>query len=66
MNIYMAVTNDKYELPVAFGETLSELAMMVDSNPSNISRNIKNYKTAKRHWGKYRYVKVEIEDEEQT
>ncbi len=66
MNIYMAVTNDKYELPVAFGETLSELASMVDSNPSNISRNIKKYKTAKRHLGKYRYVKVEIEDEEQT
>lgn len=66
MNIYMAVTNDKYELPVAFGETLSELASMVGSNPSNISRNIKNYKTAKRHWGKYRYVKVEIEDEEHT
>lgn len=41
MVLYVAVTNDRYELPIAVAETQTELAIMVEVNKSTICRQIK-------------------------
>lgn len=35
--LYMAVTKDKYELPIAVADSVSELAEMVHVKPTTIS-----------------------------
>ena len=41
MILYVAVTNDRYELPIAVAETQTELAIMVEVNRSTICKQIK-------------------------
>ena len=41
MILYVAVTNDRYELPIAVAETQTELAIMVGVNISTICKQIK-------------------------
>ena len=41
MTLYVAVTNDRYELPIAVAETQTELAIMVGVDISTISKQIK-------------------------
>ena len=41
MVLYVAVTNDQYELPVAVAESQTELSIMVGVGISAISRQIK-------------------------
>ena len=59
MTLYMEVTRDKYELPLAVADTLRELASMRNTNPSTICKSI-NHGKDKRG---LKYVKIEIEDE---
>ena len=35
--LYMAVTKDEYELPIAVADSVSELAEMLDMEPTTIS-----------------------------
>lgn len=58
MTIYMKVTHDKYELPVAVADSKSELARMVGVRPSSISHGLNQ------GWKKSSYVEVEVDDEE--
>ncbi len=56
MTLYMKVTKDIYELPIAVAESPKELAMMLGVSPNAVSSSLsKKYPTWK---------KVEIEDEE--
>lgn len=41
MTLYVAVTNDQYELPIAVAETQTELAIMVGVDISTICKQIK-------------------------
>lgn len=41
MVLYVAVTNDRYELPIAVAETQTELAIMVGVDISTICKQIK-------------------------
>ena len=41
MVLYVAVTNDRYELPIAVAETQTELAIIVGVDKSTICRQIK-------------------------
>lgn len=41
MTLYMAVTNDEYELPVAVAETLGELSEMMGVSKSSICNSVK-------------------------
>ena len=41
MTLYVAVTNDRYELPIAVAETQTELAIMVGVDISTICKQIK-------------------------
>lgn len=58
MTLYMKVTNDEYELPVAVADTGRELADMVGTTRGVIFSAIsKGYKT---------YQKVEVEDDDSS
>ena len=57
--LYMEITNDKYELPLAVADSAEELARMRKVKPNSIYNLI--WSAAKRK-GKSRYIKVVIED----
>lgn len=59
MTLYMKVTRDEYELPVAVAETKAELARMLGLSRENV-------RSAFSHAKKYKhptYVVVEVEDD---
>ena len=60
MHVYMMVTKDEYELPVAIADTAPELARMVGTTENSIRSWISHSKN-----GGYRspYCKVEIDEE---
>ena len=57
MTLYLKVTKDKYELPVAVAATKQELARMVGRHESGIYRAFKEGRESC-------YVEVEVEDDE--
>lgn len=59
MVVYMQVTKDEYELPVAIADTVAELAMLTGIKPNSISTSISKAKKYKR---KSQYVKIEIDE----
>lgn len=61
MVVYIKVTNDEYELPVAVADTAAELARIVGSNENTIRSAICHYEKGRRN--KSIYHKVEWEDE---
>lgn len=63
MKLYVVTENDKYELPVAVSERMTEIAKMLGRDLSTISNAFKRAKTVKNPTGKYRYVIVEYEEE---
>lgn len=56
--MYMAVTADKYELPVAIGETASELARTLGVSTNSILSSITKKQSGKCR--KMKYVKVDV------
>lgn len=60
MLIYMKVTKDEFELPVAIADSMSELGRICGCTKSSISHALKDQKTKGR---KTTYVVVEIYDE---
>lgn len=59
--LYMMVSKDRYELPLAIGESMGELARTVGVSVSVISRCLRN---ARLHGARSRYVEVELGGEE--
>lgn len=59
MKLYMEVTMDKYQLPVAVAPTIRELARITGAKPNNISACVTR---AKKNGWRSRYVVVEIEE----
>lgn len=57
MKLYLKVTRDKYELPVAVAESPKELAIMLGTTKNNVLSSI----SKKRHT----WVMVEVEDGEE-
>lgn len=55
MTLYMRVTSDKYELPIAVADSKRELAEMQGLTPSTV-RSAYSLKTKT-------YIEVEVEDE---
>ena len=60
--IYMKITTDEYELPLAIADSIGELAKMLGVTKNHISSAISHYKrgTTKSCC----YVKVVLDDEE--
>lgn len=59
MTLWMEVTTDEFELPVAVARTAEELAKMVGRSSNSISSAIHHART---RGYKSRYVKVEVDD----
>ena len=60
--LYLAVTKDKYELPIAVAGTIRELAEMVGIKEGSLKTLIYKYYAGQITSCKYR--RVELEDEE--
>ena len=61
MNIWIKVTNDKYELPVAVADSAEELAKLCGVKVNNIHSSRSH---AKARGQKTRYLKVQINEKE--
>lgn len=59
--VYMEVTKDEYELPVAVADSVTELARLVGIGKSGVSKGI-SY--AEKYGARCKYVKVVLEDDE--
>lgn len=62
MKIWMLVTSDEYELPLAVADTASELAEICGVRENNIISSISHFK-AKNH-KRCKWVCVHVSDEE--
>lgn len=60
--LYMAVTPDKYQLPLAVADTVQQLARMVGVTTNSIYSAISHGEA--RNWKKRRYVRIRIDEEE--
>ena len=60
MVVYMKVTNDKYELPVAIADSILELADILGVKPQSIYDSMKHVKS-RGSWSPY--IKVDIGEE---
>jgi len=56
VTLYLKVTKDRYELPVAIADSKAELADMLGVDRTSV------YKGLKRREGMSMYVKVEVDD----
>lgn len=61
MILWLKVTDDKYEFPLAIAETAGQLALMTGVRTNNIHSAISN---AKKYGYRSQYVKVEIEEDD--
>ena len=59
--IYMEVTQDEYELPVAIASTSTELAKLCQTTTNAIRQGLHRRKNPKR-WS--RFVRVDVEENE--
>lgn len=59
--VYMKITNDKYELPVAVADTASELANILGIKKSSIAASMYHARAGKR---KEIYIKVYVGSDE--
>ncbi|WP_405322214.1 hypothetical protein [Frisingicoccus sp.] len=57
--VYMAISDDVYELPVAVADTIAELSQMIGVKRNAISSAMSK---AKKKGFKSRYIKVTLED----
>ena len=56
MTLFMKVTRDRYELPLAVAQTQAELARIVGVDETAVSKGLRNENSA--------YKKVEVEDDD--
>lgn len=65
--LWLAVTCDKYELPVAVAETLSELSRMLGISASSICHSMSRAdKYGVKNKRKYKFYKIEVGEENET
>lgn len=63
MKIWMLVTRDKYEFPVAMAESAGKLAQILGVDRNSILAQVNRVKRGKRK--RSRYVCVEIDEDEE-
>lgn len=64
--LWLAVTADQYELPIAVADSIPQLAQMLGMNKGSLYRAYSLHQSGQiKEWVKYKIVKVEddIEDE---
>ena len=60
--LWMKVTNDEYELPLAVADTMAELARMTGIKPESLYSIISRDRHGKKHTYSYREVVIDDED----
>lgn len=60
--LYMAVTPDEYQLPLAVADSVQQLAWMVGVTSNSIYSAISHGES--RNWKKRRYVRIRVDEEE--
>ena len=60
--LYMAVTPDDYQLPLAVADSVQQLAWMVGVTANSIYSAISHAEAM--NWKKRRYVRIRIDEEE--
>lgn len=63
MVVYIKVTDDEYEFPVAIADTVAELARIVGTNEKTIRSAISHHKAGRRHFCIYRAVDIGNEED---
>ena len=62
MKVWMKVTNDKYELPVAVASSVAELARMTGATKESLYSIFSRDRKGVRHSLTYREVEIDDED----
>lgn len=62
MNVYMIVTNDKYRLPLYWGDSIAELAKHAHMTYEAVERGIRRAMYGKRQHSKYEVVHISEDD----
>lgn len=57
--IWMEVTQDKYELPVAIADTAKELAEIVGTTTNNIVSQCSHYRKGRLKSSRFRMIEIE-------
>lgn len=63
MKVWMEITRDKYQLPIAVASSRKELAQITGKNPCFISSHIGHFNRGRLK--KQRYICVEVDEEEE-
>lgn len=63
MNIWMKVTRDKYQLPLAVADSASELARMCDTTPNCVVSTVSHYNKGRITFPSYVCVRFEEGEE---
>ncbi len=61
IKLYLAVTNDEYELPVCVSDCLKEFSDMIGISKHGVLNAISRGSVSLN--GKYRIIKIEVEDD---
>ena len=59
-NVWMMISKDKYELPIAVADTASELAKIVGKTKNHIQSEVSHYEHGRLK--RPRFVRVRLED----
>lgn len=62
MTVYMEVTLDEYELPVAIADSVIELAKMRNTTANTIKSTMSHVKNGTSNVKRSKYVKVHIDE----
>lgn len=62
VNVYMIVTNDKYRLPLYWGDSIAELADHARLNYMTVKTGIRKAMRGKRQHSKYEVVHIPDEE----
>ena len=62
MVVFMKVTRDRYELPIAIADSVQELARITGSNENTISSALSHAKTKRRKKSIYQAVEIGVID----
>ncbi len=63
--VYMAVTDDEYELPLAIGDSCRELGRIMGLDPGEICRLVNGKRKSVYKKGR-KFVRVYVEDEHES
>ena len=58
--IWMCVTQDRYELPVAIADSASQLARLMRVSENSVSSAVSHYEAGR--YSKSKYIRVEVEE----